>query len=92
MKKRTLLTVLLSLVILLALTGPGLAQSSASYNLAWHALTNGGGRRTSAVFTIQDSLGQLAVGTSSGATMQIQSGFWNGTADTPTLYLPLVIR
>jgi hypothetical protein len=92
MKKRTLFTVLLSLVILLALTGRGLAQSSASYNLGWNALTNGGGTRTSMVYVIRDSLGQLAVGASSSATLQIQSGFWNGTADSQILYLPLVIR
>jgi hypothetical protein len=92
MKKKNLFLWLALLLIVLALTGRALAQTSANFNLDWHVFTGGGGTRSSAAYTVQDSFGQFAAGASNSASMQIQAGFWNGNNAYLVVYLPLVVK
>jgi hypothetical protein len=58
--------------------GVAFAQVSDHFDLSWHLLSNGGGRRSSATYQLDDSLGQLAGSVSGGPTYEIRPGFWQG--------------
>lgn len=61
-----------------------LAQSSANFDLQWHALTSGGGQRVSANFVLQDALGETTSGASTSANTLVQAGFVAGLGVAPT--------
>jgi hypothetical protein len=94
MNRRKIIITLLAAVMFLAIAGRVAAGTSASFDLSWHALTGGGGSRTSASYMVQDSLGQMAAGTSTGASSMIESGFWNRMGAIPDpgffIFLPLL--
>jgi hypothetical protein len=77
------------LVTLVAASTGGivLAQSSAGFDLSWYVLSGGGGARQSANYLVADSLGALVGEISTGASVQVVSGFPQGiymAAPTPT--------
>ncbi len=63
---------------------PLLAQVSGSYDLRWWIFAGGGGTRQSTNNQVQDSLGQMAVGSVSSANNRVEAGFWAGANATPT--------
>ena len=85
---------LLLLLTALVLAAPLLAQRSADFDLNWHVLSGGGGPRASAVFQIDDVLGQWPDGRSSSARFQIDPGFWHAgrLPEDRRSYLPVTIR
>jgi hypothetical protein len=72
--------VLASLVITVVLAGP-----LDVFDLGWHVIPGGGGRASSTDFALVSTIGQPAVGGSSGADYRLDAGFWPGIgAESPT--------
>jgi hypothetical protein len=81
----------LATALLTLLSGPGLVGSisaaTESYTIDWSVIGSGG----SAGVQLGGTVGQPAIGWSSGAS-QLGSGFWYGVWETYVVYLPLVLR
>lgn len=75
--RRWLLTIFL--VILLSGIAANLvrAQTGNGFDLTWNVAGGGGGVSSGSGFTIQDSIGQNAVGWTSGTKRQDYAGFWS---------------
>jgi hypothetical protein len=92
-RRRITLKTALMLAACLALAAPVLAQVSATFDLSWNMIGSGGGRMESDQYTLQSTIGQLAVGTMGGSGHDLCSGFWCGSgAVGRRIYLPLVVR
>jgi hypothetical protein len=89
--KKELVVGLACLLGALALVGVVLAQVSGSFDLSWNLISGGGGTRQSANYQVQDSLGLVAVDSSTSANYKVDSGFWiaaqPGVLITPTAAL-----
>lgn len=71
-----------------AVGGLVLAQVSTSFDLRWHVLSSGGGRRQSISYDLYDAVGQWAQGDAASTSYRLQGGFWPGAGvvaqPTPT--------
>jgi hypothetical protein len=77
-RKKITLTVILALAFCLIASGAALAMSSANYKLPWDVLSGGGGERSSASYSLGDTLGQpSATGLSQSTNYRLESGFWH---------------
>ena len=68
---RKRLTRLIAAVALLLLLTTGvfvMAQSSASFDLSWYVIGNGGGRSSSSSYSVDGTIGQSVIGDSSSAS------------------------
>ncbi len=89
--KRT--TILVMLVLLLLLAGRTLAMSSTNYRLDWFTpLTGSGGAARSTNYAVNFTVGQSAIGVSTGTNYRTCLGYWCGVAAQHSIYLPLVLR
>jgi hypothetical protein len=73
------------------------AQSGGGYDHSWHTIAGGGGTSNGGNYTAASTIGQPAVGHSSGGPFDVSSGF--GAAFPPqtgavsyTVYLPGVLH
>ena len=92
MKYTTLIAIL---VVFLLLTGSVLAMSSTNYRLNWFTpLTGGGGGAASSTnYAANFTVGQSAIGASTGATYNACLGYWCGNSNSRyTVYLPLTLK
>jgi hypothetical protein len=87
------------LITVLFLAGVGLVAQAADGppTIPWGVFSSGGASVSSASYSLEGSLGQTAIGSSTSANHGIDSGFWYADlqAQTPTeqkVYLPLVVR
>ncbi len=64
-------------IVILLIAGTAIAQVSTNYDLRWWTF-HAGGEHQSATYRIQDSVGQMAAGTTNSATYRIESGFVPG--------------
>ena len=95
-----LVTVLVSIRLVVAQTGPDPTQAdtfsqfpsmnSASYSLDWDVMANGGRVMTSTSYRLQSTLGQNAIGTSSSVSYSLHAGFWQLFYNY--LYLPIILH
>ena len=94
MKKKTLF--ILSLIILLALVLPQVAQAmdSENYSIDWMVpLTGAGGRQVSSEnYSLNLTVGQSVVGSAESASYQTRLGFWQDFLSIMKIYLPLVLK
>ncbi len=58
--------------------------SAQSYSINWSTIDGGGGTSTGAVYTVSGTIGQPDVGTLSGGTYTLNSGFWGAIAPVQT--------
>ncbi len=88
------ISMLLTLIALLALVGSVLAMSSANYRLDWFTpLTGGGGGPAgSASYAVNLTVGQTAVGSASSSSYQACLGYWCRAEEPWRVYLPLVLK
>ena len=92
------MTFLLTLFALLLLAGSVLAMESDNYQLDWFTplTSSGGGDAGSANYAVNFTVGQAAIGASSGANYGNCLGYWctegDGGLVGHTVYLPLVLR
>lgn len=89
MKRRT---VIVMVIVMLLLTSGVQAQGSLNYRLDWLVpLSGGGGESISPHYTVNLTIGQVAIGSSSSPGYQACLGFWCGI-DDHYLYLPRLVR
>jgi hypothetical protein len=88
------ISMLLTLIALLALVGSALAMSSANYRLDWFTpLTSGGGGPAgSASYAANLTVGQTAIGSASSPSYQACLGYWCGAEGPWRVYLPLITK
>ena len=80
---------------LLLLAGIAWAGSSDGTAMDWHVLSSGGAPAgsSSGAVALNGSLGQTAIGSSSGPGAALGAGFWYGLGKAAyRLYLPVVLR
>jgi hypothetical protein len=85
----------LSLLLLvgLALAGIVWAGSSDGTAVDWSVLSGGGAPASGGSVTLNGTLGQTAIGSSSGAGATVGAGFWYGLGEgVYEIYLPVVLR
>jgi hypothetical protein len=87
------LVVLVVALLLLGAAGAGLAQTSAGFNLEWHAIGSGGGEASSANYRVNGTVGQGIASPPSAisAAFVVSSGYWFAGRGT-IIYLPLILR
>ncbi len=98
-KTRVIRIVLLSLPLLLlailAIAGIALASDSASYSLNWQVLSGGGtlAESSSGQVSLNGTLGQTAIGPSSGSETTLGAGFWYGLGiRIIKVFLPMILH
>jgi hypothetical protein len=92
MNKRAYIVFGLAGLLVLSLTGGGLAYRLTSSGADWHVFSGGGAPAGSANVSLNASLGQTAIGPASSASYSLHGGYWRTPAGEPaTLYLPLVL-
>lgn len=99
-QRRIIITIIVTLLTLLAL-GRGLwAQSSSLYDLSWYSI-DGGSQTTSTGgdYILGGTTGQPDANQAAGGNYQLDGGFWHcfpslqpicSSNSTPAIYLPLV--
>lgn len=98
MKKRKAFVLSAALFCGLLVAGVALAQSSTSYDLSWNVIAGGGGPKGSASYTVNSTIGQVAIGASDSASYRLGAGYWYGAAaPAPPLpphkiYLPTIMK
>ena len=91
-KKRLLLILYLAL-LLLGLASPVLAQPSATYDLSWWTIDNGGVAGLAAgSYSLSGTAGQPDVGSLSAGIYDLAGGFWQVLITEIKSFLPLIKR
>jgi hypothetical protein len=87
--------ILAALLASLALTAIVVAAPS-SHSVDWWVIGGGGGSGTAGDTTLDGTIGQWMVGSSTSGSTQLGSGFWGGGElvypPSHVIYLPLVLR
>ena len=68
----------LTALLLLALVGLVLAQTSTNFDQSWHVLSGAGAPINSTNFSVDGSLSQLAIGAAESSNYRVESGYWYG--------------
>lgn len=90
----------LSLTILLILLLAGVVRAGSSDNFAinWQVLSGGGAPAATGNVTLNGSLGQTAIGPSTGDNLSLGAGYWYGSnllsiaPGNEPVYLPIILR
>jgi len=87
----------LCLVVILAgavLVGAAFAQTGSGFDLSWNVLSGGGGSgpMTGSGYNVTATIGQTAVGSSSGSGYTLSHGFWNIGVISYLLGLPAILK
>lgn len=85
---------LLALLLLLLATG-ALAANTSQYSVNWQVLSAGGAPAASdsGHITMNGTLGQTAIGSSSGSQATLWAGFWHSLKQAVLdLFMPLILR
>ena len=93
-KTRHIPMILLALLILFLVNGV-LAASSVQYSIDWQSMNAGGAPAESGSghISMNGSLGQTAIGPSSGSQTTLWAGFWHSIQQALTdLFMPIVMR
>lgn len=97
MIKRRVILLLIGLLCGLILVSGALAQISTNYGLGWHVIADGGGLMTSTNYTMNSTLGQLAIGPATSTGHRLGAGYWYGMVETVAppgqrIYLPILLK
>jgi hypothetical protein len=97
MKEKLRFLLLLTLVLLLFLAQTVSAMSSDHYVLNWYTplTTSGGGRASSANYSINLTIGQTTIGNASNTNYHLGLGYWAGLIDllqTWIVQLPIILK
>lgn len=93
MKRRLLITLLLT-VILLAAASVAYARL-AGYSLPWWTVDSGGGASSGGNYNLNGTIGQPDAGTLSSGMYQLEGGFWGsagGVIPPLRVYLPVTTK
>ncbi len=91
-KKRFLLIIYLTL-LLFGLASPVLAQPSATYDLSWWTIDNGGVAGLPAgSYSLSGTAGQPDAGLLSAGSYDLAGGFWQALITELKSFLPMIIK
>jgi hypothetical protein len=83
--------ILYLVVLLLGLTSPVLAETSATYDLSWWTVDGGGSTGlTSGDYTLSGTIGQPDAGVLSNGDYDVAGGFWQSLLAKLEVFLPLI--
>jgi len=92
MKKRAFLILTIGMLFLLT---AGVALALSTHTIDWWVFSGGGGTSSGGDITLNDTIGQPVIGSSSGEGVNLEAGYWvSGIVTEPEslIYLPLVLR
>lgn len=93
MYKALLLTILATILLLVAVTTAG---ADASTRITWYVISSGGGHAYSPNYTLDATAGQAAPGLSYSTNFRLGSGFWYvmGVPEVVQIrvFLPVVLK
>jgi hypothetical protein len=95
MSKTRLIPITLLALLLLLLASGALAASTAQYAVDWQVLSAGGAPAASSSghVSMNGTLGQTAIGPSSGSQASLWAGFWYSIKQAVLdFFLPIVLR
>jgi hypothetical protein len=95
MSKSRLIPITFLALLLLLLASGALAASSAHYAVDWQVLSAGGApaASNSGHVAMNGTLGQTAIGPSSGSQTSLWAGFWYSIKQAVIdLFLPIIVR
>jgi hypothetical protein len=89
-RKAIVLAALLSLVVASVV----IAGVGANYAIEWDVIAGGGRESTGTTYGTHGTIGQGAIGISTGASYGVRGGFWYGVAAPRAyyIYLPIVLK
>ncbi len=90
-QKLALLVVAISLSLAM-LTAAAWAQSSNSFELAWHSFDGGGGKASAVHFRLAGTIGQADAGQLSSASYKLRGGFQQAFSQPSRLFLPSIMH
>lgn len=85
---RQRLGLILTLVLLLLVTGAVLADTTANFDLSWWTVDGGGGSSSGGAYSLEGTIGQYDAGGASGGAYALNGGYW-AFAPAPFTFLPL---
>ena len=87
-------TLFWGLVPLLLLTGVVFADTTQIPSVDWWVMSGGGAPAVSGSgnVALNGSLGQTAIGPSTGGDATLEAGYWSEEEPAPYIYLPVVLR
>ena len=84
---------LLGLFVVLLVTIPAIAGSSAGYTVDWDTVSTGGSVMTSDHYQMQSTIGQSIIGRAASSSYALGAGYWYGAREPDfTLFLPLLSK
>jgi hypothetical protein len=93
MKRKHLFLLLYLVILILGLTSPALADTTATYDLSWWTVDSGGATGlTSGVYTLSGTSGQPEAGSLASGDYDLAGGFWAMLAEKIRSFLPLIKR
>ncbi len=98
MKRRLILSCLVTLILALVISGLAQAQTGGGYDLTWGTVAGGGATgsaNTPGSFNLNDTIGQASTGAATGAGYTLTSGLWSTIASVATTYhvfLPVLLN
>jgi hypothetical protein len=96
--KSVIKILILSTVMLLVLVAiPALAQTGGGFDLSWSSVDGGGGASAGGVYALSGTVGQSDAGVMSGGVYTLSGGFWADSelAEPPSgykIFLPIIMR
>lgn len=93
MKLKRTIVLIAVVAAMLVLASAALAQSGGTFNLTWNTIDGGGGRVTSASYSMEGSIGQPDAGQIASGSYSLMSGFQIQTAAASyDVYLPVILK
>lgn len=92
MRKKMILALLLVLLLSLALAAVAAAQTGDGFDLSWNVIGAGGGEMSGDGYSLNGTIGQTAVGTTSNADDSAAQGFWQEFLSIVYNRLPITIK
>jgi len=73
----------------------GVVLAFSATSVDWWVFGSGGGPSSGGEISLNDTIGQPVIGSSSGGDVNLQAGYWVGGSEVEEvypIYLPLVLR
>lgn len=91
MYQTKLLVLLITCTLIFSPICTAVAQTNPPYAIDWWTVS-GGGSRSGGSYALNGTIGQPNTGVFQGGPYSLTSGFWAGTDNTSTVYLPTIMR
>jgi hypothetical protein len=88
MKRKVFLLSLIALTLLVS----GARAAPNAPELSWYIIGGGGGHVENGIYSLDSTIGQMVVGTTSNGVYDLCSGFWCQAIAFARTYLPLILR